>query len=86
MTTTTYAAYRAARSARIAAWTAYTNASPDARDDALAAHKIAALAEYDAWITHKTARAKISATRTADKDRAEAAAARATYYAAYDAE
>ena len=83
MTTTTYAAYRTACDARIAAWIAYTNASPDARDDALAAHKIAALAEYDARITHNTARAKITAARTADKDRADAAAARADYCAAY---
>ena len=86
MTTATYAAYRAACAARIAAWTAYTNAPPADRDDARDAHKIAAGAEYDAWITHKTARAKVAAARTADKDRAEAAAARATYYAAYDAE
>jgi len=86
MTTTTYAAYRAACAARIAAWTACTNAPPGDRDDARAAHKIAALAEYDAWITHKTARAKFAAARTADKDRAEAAAARAAYCAAYNAE
>ena len=86
MTTTTYAAYRAARSACIAAWTAYTNASPDARDDARVAYRTAALAEYDARLTHKTARAKIAAGRTADKDRAYAAAARAAYCAAYNAE
>ena len=85
MTTATYAAYRTACDARIAAWNVYTNAPPDARDAALAAHKVAALAEYDARITHKTARARVAAARTADKDRADAAAARAAYCDAYNA-